>query len=146
MGGVSADGKVLWLSGRYNGVVYAILDDGTAGCWRRSGRERPAWPLRLAAAWPLLARAHGDSSLRRPARPESSAPASGEPLLLQRDRERDEQTRGDAAVDGIAGLRALTNMTSSSCWRAAGKPACWFIERFTVPSAPVVPRVGPSTD
>jgi YVTN family beta-propeller protein len=24
MGGVSADGKVLWLSGRYNGVVYAI--------------------------------------------------------------------------------------------------------------------------
>ena len=24
MGGLSADGKVLWLSGRYNGVVYAI--------------------------------------------------------------------------------------------------------------------------
>jgi DNA-binding beta-propeller fold protein YncE len=24
MGGVSADGRVLWLSGRYNGVVYAI--------------------------------------------------------------------------------------------------------------------------
>ena len=24
MGNVSADGKVLWLSGRYNGVVYAI--------------------------------------------------------------------------------------------------------------------------
>jgi DNA-binding beta-propeller fold protein YncE len=24
MGGVSADGKVLWLSGRYNAVVYAI--------------------------------------------------------------------------------------------------------------------------
>jgi DNA-binding beta-propeller fold protein YncE len=24
MGGVSADGQVLWLSGRYNGVVYAI--------------------------------------------------------------------------------------------------------------------------
>ena len=24
MGGVSADGNVLWLSGRYNGVVYAI--------------------------------------------------------------------------------------------------------------------------
>jgi YVTN family beta-propeller protein len=29
MGGVSADGKVLWLSGRYNGVVYAI--DTTTG-------------------------------------------------------------------------------------------------------------------
>ncbi|MFG2045121.1 hypothetical protein [Dactylosporangium sp. NPDC048998] len=29
MGGVSADGKVLWLSGRYNGEVYAIsTDDG----------------------------------------------------------------------------------------------------------------------
>ena len=24
MGGVSADGKVLWLSGRYNAAVYAI--------------------------------------------------------------------------------------------------------------------------
>jgi YVTN family beta-propeller protein len=24
MGGVSADGKVFWISGRYNGVVYAI--------------------------------------------------------------------------------------------------------------------------
>jgi YVTN family beta-propeller protein len=24
MGGVSADGRVLWLSGRYSGVVYAI--------------------------------------------------------------------------------------------------------------------------
>jgi YVTN family beta-propeller protein len=29
MGGVSADGKVLWLSGRYNSVVYAI--DTTSG-------------------------------------------------------------------------------------------------------------------
>ncbi len=30
MGGVSADGKVLWVSGRYNGVVYAIsTSDGT---------------------------------------------------------------------------------------------------------------------
>jgi YVTN family beta-propeller protein len=29
MGGVSVDGKVLWLSGRYNGEVYAIsTDDG----------------------------------------------------------------------------------------------------------------------
>jgi len=29
MGGVSADGKVLWLSGRYRGVVYAF--DTTSG-------------------------------------------------------------------------------------------------------------------
>ena len=29
MGNVSADGKVLWLSGRYNGEIYAIsTDDG----------------------------------------------------------------------------------------------------------------------
>ena len=31
MGGVSADGRVLWLSGRYDGVVYAIRTR-TAGC------------------------------------------------------------------------------------------------------------------
>jgi YVTN family beta-propeller protein len=30
MGGVSADGKVLWISGRYNGVVYAIDTDSGA--------------------------------------------------------------------------------------------------------------------
>ena len=35
MGGVSADGRVLWLSGRYDGVVYAIRPP-TATCWRRS--------------------------------------------------------------------------------------------------------------
>jgi YVTN family beta-propeller protein len=43
MGGVSADGKVLWLSGRYNGVVYAISTrDGRllAKIW--SGRARTA--------------------------------------------------------------------------------------------------------
>jgi YVTN family beta-propeller protein len=28
MGGVSADGRSLWLSGRYNGVVY-VFDTGT---------------------------------------------------------------------------------------------------------------------
>jgi YVTN family beta-propeller protein len=34
MGGVSASGRVLWLSGRYNGVVYAI-DTGTGALIRR---------------------------------------------------------------------------------------------------------------
>ena len=33
MGGVSADGKVLWLSGRYNSEVYAI-DTHDGICWR----------------------------------------------------------------------------------------------------------------
>ena len=35
MGGVSADGKVLWLSGRYNAEVYAF-DTPTGSCWRVS--------------------------------------------------------------------------------------------------------------
>ena len=36
MGGVSADGKVLWLSGRYNAEVYAISTARRAGCSRGS--------------------------------------------------------------------------------------------------------------
>ena len=62
MGGVSADGKVLWLSGRYNGVVYAISTRTRAAAREDPGRRGPARPLRLAAAGPLLARTH-----RRPA-------------------------------------------------------------------------------
>ena len=38
MGGVSADGKVLWVSGRYNGVVYAI--DTTTGALLQKIRGR----------------------------------------------------------------------------------------------------------
>ena len=57
MGNVSADGKVLWLSGRYNAVVYAI-STRTAACSRRSRSARgPHGVVRLAAARPLLARA-----------------------------------------------------------------------------------------
>ena len=37
MGGVSADGRTLWLSGRYNGVVYAINT--------RTGRLRAEIPV-----------------------------------------------------------------------------------------------------
>jgi hypothetical protein len=37
MGGVSADGRTLWLSGRYNAVVYAIDT--------RNGRLRAAIPV-----------------------------------------------------------------------------------------------------
>ena len=51
MGGVSADGKLLWLSGRYHSEVYAIdTDDGKL----RAG---------LAPARPLLARPHGQHAL-----------------------------------------------------------------------------------
>jgi YVTN family beta-propeller protein len=37
MGGVSADGRTLWLSGRYNAVVYAINT--------RTGRLRATIPV-----------------------------------------------------------------------------------------------------
>lgn len=64
MGGVSADGKVLWLSGRYNAEVYAIsTDDGHL--LADQGRLRPARALRLPAARPLLARAHRRLPLTR---------------------------------------------------------------------------------
>ena len=49
MGGVSADGKVLWLSGRYDGEVYAIdtRDRPAARTGSRSARARTGsrvWP------------------------------------------------------------------------------------------------------
>ena len=58
MGGVSADGKVFWVSGRYNGVVYAI--DTTTGALLHKIRVGfgPARPLRLPAARAVLARPH----------------------------------------------------------------------------------------
>jgi DNA-binding beta-propeller fold protein YncE len=48
MGGVSADGRVLWVSGRYNAVVYAIST--------RTGRLIARIPVGLGphglAVWP----------------------------------------------------------------------------------------------
>ena len=69
MGGVSADGKVLWLSGRYNGVVYAISTPNRPPARPDPRRRRAARPVRLAAARPLLARPHGHPALnwQRPA-------------------------------------------------------------------------------
>ncbi len=63
MGGVSADGSILWLSGRYNSEVYAIDT--------RTGKLRARIPvglgtaraLRVATARPLLARPHGNHAL-----------------------------------------------------------------------------------
>ena len=48
MGGVSADGKVLWLSGRYNAVVYAISTRTGQAAREDPGRPGPhglcVWP------------------------------------------------------------------------------------------------------
>ena len=63
MGGVSADGRVLWLSGRYNGEVYAISTRTGRLLRRIPVGHGPARPVRLAAARALLDRAHGDPAL-----------------------------------------------------------------------------------
>ena len=48
MGGVSADGKVLWLSGRYNGVGLRDLDAHRAAARAHPRRRGPhglcVWP------------------------------------------------------------------------------------------------------
>ena len=63
MGGVSADGRVLWLSGRYNSEVYAISTSTGRLLHRIPVGHGPARPVRLAPARPLLDRAHGDPAL-----------------------------------------------------------------------------------
>ena len=61
MGGVSADGKVLWLSGRYNAEVYAIDTRTGKQLARDQGRQRPPRPR---------------ASTRSPAATPSATPAS----------------------------------------------------------------------
>ena len=63
MGGVSADGRVLWLSGRYNGEVYAISTTDRQAAAPHQGRERAARHGGLAAAGPLLDRPHRHPAL-----------------------------------------------------------------------------------
>ena len=65
MGGVSADGRTLWLSGRYNGVVYAINTADRQAARDDPGRRRPARALRVAATRPALARPHRNHALIR---------------------------------------------------------------------------------
>ena len=66
MGGVSADGRTLWLSGRYDAEVYAI-DTRTGRLLRPDPRRRrAARPVRVAAARPLLARPHRGAALTCP--------------------------------------------------------------------------------
>ena len=58
MGGVSANGEVLWLSGRYNAEVYAIdAHNGHPDCTHSRG-SRSAWPLCVSAAGALFPRSH----------------------------------------------------------------------------------------
>ena len=64
MGNVSADGKTLWLSGRFDNVVYAI--DTTTGAVKGiPGGQGTARPDGLAAAGTLFARPYRESSLGR---------------------------------------------------------------------------------
>ena len=64
MGNVSADGKQLWLSGRYDNVVY-VFDTTTGAVHQDPGRQGAARAHRVAAAGPLFARAHGQYALSR---------------------------------------------------------------------------------
>ena len=63
MGGVSANGKVLWLSGRYSGVVYAISTRTGRLLARIPRGLRTARAERLATAGALLARPHRHPAL-----------------------------------------------------------------------------------
>ena len=58
MGGVSADGKVLWLSGRYDSDVYAIDTATGKQLARVRGRLRSPRRVRVATARPILTRSH----------------------------------------------------------------------------------------
>ena len=66
MGGVSPDGRVLWVSGRYNAVVYAISTvNGHLLAEIPVGVAAP-WAVRVAAARPLFAGPHRDHPMSRP--------------------------------------------------------------------------------
>ena len=62
MGNVSADGKRLWLAGRYDNVVYAI-DTATGDVTSIPVGTRTARADRVAAAGPLFARSHRQHAL-----------------------------------------------------------------------------------
>ena len=62
MGNVSADGKWLWLSGRYDNVVYAF-DTANGDGQEHPGRQGAARADGVAAARALFARAHGQHAL-----------------------------------------------------------------------------------
>ncbi len=65
MGGVSADGTVLWLTGRYDGELYAISTPHRSTAAPDPRRQRTARRRRLAAARPVLDRPHRHHALTR---------------------------------------------------------------------------------
>ena len=83
MGNLSADGKWLWLSGRYDGVIYAFnTDDGVGQDDPR--RRHAAWADRLAAAGALFARAHRQHAVATSGRrPQDAAVPLLTPGLVQ---------------------------------------------------------------
>ena len=64
MGNVSADGNVLWLSGRFDNVVYAI-DTSTGEVKTIKGSPGATRPHRLASTRTLLSRPHRQYALTR---------------------------------------------------------------------------------
>ena len=102
MGGVSADGRVLWLSGRYDSEVYAISTRTGPPPAPHPRRARPARPVRLAPARALLDRAHRHPALSGAARRAGAPgtpprrPPPGEPASRRRPR----PARGAARAQG----------------------------------------------
>ena len=66
MGGVSPDGPVLWVSGRYNNVVYAISTATGQLLAEDPGGTATARAVRVAAAGPLLPGPHRDHPVSIP--------------------------------------------------------------------------------
>ncbi|CAM5703781.1 hypothetical protein SGLAM104S_08157 [Streptomyces glaucescens] len=65
MGGVSADGKVLWLSGRYDAEVYAIRTPAPAPSWPASPSAAARTASPSTPAGPLLTGPHRHLALAR---------------------------------------------------------------------------------
>ena len=113
MGGLSADGTVLWVSGRYNNVVYAISTSHRQASAHHPSRDRTPWPVRLATTGPLLPGPHRNSALtsvrvNRPATPGERG--CGVPVNAG--------ASGHGFADGCAVCRALSASISPSGWRA----------------------------
>ena len=64
MGNVSVDGSTLWLSGRYDNVVYAI-NTINGDVTKIPVGHGAAWPRGVAATRPLLARPHRQHAVAR---------------------------------------------------------------------------------
>ena len=94
MGSVSADGKYLWLSGRFDDVVYRIeTTQGTVD--KLKDGLLASGPHGLAAAGPLLARPH-----RQPA-PAFPAATEVEPASRDSGPQRDDGRKGSAGRGGL---------------------------------------------